>query len=111
MYLPVPDSSPKKWMNVEIKYVEHKWHDDFGEFYTYVIKNAEIVDIVDEEELVEDIKRSIKAWLDEGYSIDQLREEIAVTYGIPERYIDEILERVKVELGLVEVLGMLHEPE
>jgi len=111
MFLPIPNSKPRKWMRVVIRAIENRWFDDFGEFYTYVIKNADIIEILDEEELVEEIKKSVKTWLDEGYSIEQLREEIAITYGIPEKFIDGILERVKVELGLLEVANMFLEPE
>ena len=110
MYLPIPGSKPRRWMRVVIRAVENRWFDDFGEFYTYVIKNADIVEIVDEEELVEEIKKSVKIWLDDGHSIDELREQIAITYGVPEKFIDLILDRVKWELGLVELRGMLHEP-
>jgi len=109
MLLPIPNS--RKWMRVEIRVIEHRWFDDLGEFYTYTIKNGEIVEIIEEEELVEDIMKSVKHWLDDGHSVEQLREEIAIAYGIPERYIDGILERVKVELGLIEVANMLIEPD
>ena len=98
-------------MRIVIHAIENKWFDDYGEFYTYVIKNAEIIEIVDEEELVYDIMKSVKAWIDDGYPIDELREQIAIVYGIPEAYIDLILEKIKVEFGLVEIGGMLYEPE
>jgi hypothetical protein len=110
MFLPIPGSKPRKWMRVVIHAIEQKWFDDYGEFYTYVIKNADIVEIVDEEELVYDIMKSVKAWIEDGYPLNELREQIAIVYGIPEKYIDLILERVKVELGLVEMQGMLIEP-
>ena len=110
MYLPIPGSKPRKWMRVVIRAVENRWFDEYGEFYTYVIKNAEIVEVVDEEELVDEIKRSVKVWIDDGYSIDELREQISIAYGIPDAYIDLILDRVKWELGLVELRGMLYEP-
>jgi len=110
MFLPIPGSKPRKWMRVVIHAIEQKWFDDFGAFYTYVIKNADIVEIVDEEELVYDIMKSVKAWIEDGYPLNELREQIAIVYGIPEKYIDLILERVKVELGLVEMQGMLIEP-
>ena len=98
-------------MRVVIRAVENRWFDEFGEFYTYVIKNADIVEIVDEEELVDEIRKSVIIWLDEGYSIDDLKEQIAITYGIPEKFIDLILDRVKWELGLVEKSNMLIEPD
>jgi len=111
VFLPIPGSKPRKWMRVVIHAVENRWFDDYGEFYTYVIKNADIIEIVDEEDLVHDIMKSVKAWIEDGNSIDQLRELIAIVYGIPEKFIDEILEKVKVELGLVEVQGMLLDPD
>jgi len=98
-------------MKITIKAVENRWFDSFGEFYTYVIKNAEIDEIVDEEELVEDIVKSVRAWLDDGYSINELRLQIAVVYGIPGRFIDLIIEKVKVELGLIEVSDMIIDPD
>jgi len=111
VFLPIPGSKPRKWMRVVIHALENRWFDDYGEFYTYVIKNADIIEIVDEEDLVHDIMKSVKAWIEDGNSIDQLRELIAIVYGIPEKFIDEILEKVKAELGLVEVQGMLLDPD
>jgi len=111
MYLPIIGSKPRKWMDIKIRYIENRWFDEFGEFYTYVIKNADIIDIVDEEDLVLDIVRSVRGWLDEGHSIDELKEQIAITYGIPERFIDLLLDRVKWELGLIEKSNMLVEPD
>ena len=111
MYLPILGSRPRKWMNIKIRYVENRWFDEFGEFYTYVIKNADIIDIVDEEDLVNEIRKSVITWLDEGNSIDELKEQIAITYGIPERFIDLVLDRVKWELGLIEKSNMLLEPD
>ena len=110
MYLPIPFTKPRKWMRVVIRAVEKKWFDDFGKFYTYVLKNAEIIEVIDEEELVEDMIKTVKAWLDEGYTIDQLRERIILAYGIPDAFVDELLERVKVELGLVKIKNVLEEP-
>jgi|Deesub1362A_J573_1020465.scaffolds.fasta_scaffold06990_3 hypothetical protein len=109
--LPIIGSNPRKWMRIVIRAVENRWFDEFGEFYTYVIKNAEIVEVVDEEKLVDDIRRSVITWLDEGHSIDELKEQIAISYGIPEKFIDLILDRVKYELGLVEMNDMLIEPD
>jgi hypothetical protein len=110
MYLPIPYTKPRKWMRVVVKAIENRWFDDYGEFYTYAIKNTEIVEVVDEEELATHIKRSVRDLLDEGYTVYEMREQIAIAYGIPETCIELILDRVKVELGLVEVRGMLVEP-
>ncbi len=104
MFLPIPNTNPRIWMRIVIRAVENRWFDDFGEFYTYMIKNAEIIEIVDEEELVEDILRSVKAWIEDGPPIDELRERIEVVYGIPDAYIDLILDRIKAELGLVDAI-------
>ena len=60
MYLPIPSSKPRRWMRVVIRAVENRWFDEYGELYTYIIRNAEIVEIVDEE-LVEEVKKSVKA--------------------------------------------------
>ena len=110
MFIPVPYTKPRKWMRIVIGGVENRWFDSYGEFYTYIIKNAEIVEIVDEEELAFHIKQTVRDLLDEGYSIHEMRDQIAIAYSIPETCIDLILERVKVELGLVEMNGMLVEP-
>ncbi len=84
--------------------MRNRWFDDFEEFYAYVIKNAEIIEIVDEKELVGDIFRSVKAWIEDGSPIDELKEKIGVIYGIPDAYIDLILDRIEAELGLVDAL-------
>ncbi|WP_456478170.1 hypothetical protein [Geoglobus ahangari] len=102
MFLPIPLTKPRKWMNIRIRYIERRWVDDFGEFYTYLLKNAVIEEIVDEEELVWRITRDLIR--EEISPVDALaiREFISSVYGIAEEYVDLILEKVRYELILYE---------
>ncbi|AIY89948.1 hypothetical protein [Geoglobus acetivorans] len=102
VFLPIPLTKPRKWMNIKVRYLEHRWFDDFGEFYTYLLKNAVIEEIVDEEELVWRITRDLIR--EEISPVDALaiREFISSVYGIAEEYIDLILEKVRHELILYE---------
>lgn len=99
MLIPVP-LTRQKWMNIKIRALEQKWFDDYGQFYTYVLKNAVIDEIVDEEELIWQIVKTI---VDEGLNFDEkLRERIMLCYGIAEEYVDIIYERVRNKVKAIE---------
>ncbi|MBE8539459.1 hypothetical protein [Geoglobus acetivorans] len=102
MFLPIPLTKPRKWMNIRVRYVERRWFDDFGEFYTYVLKNAVIEEIIDEEELVSRIAKLLFESEIHPVQLDEVREYIVDVFGIAEEYVDLILDKVKYELILLE---------
>ncbi len=95
LYLPIPLTNPRKWMNVRIKYIERKWFDDFGSFYTYLLENAEVVEVVDEDELVWYVAKSMRDLEVHPDDVQELREQIVKTFGIAEKYVDLILHKVR----------------
>ncbi len=102
MFIPIPLTKPRKWMNIRVRYIERRWFDDFGQFFTYALKNAVIDEIVDEEELVWRIVKSLREEEIHPDSIDDIKEYIMQVYGIAEEYIDLILQKVKYELEIYE---------
>jgi len=102
MFLPIPFTKPRKWMNISIKAVERRWFDDFGEFYTYVLKNAAITEIVDEEELVWRIARTLIKEEVHPDDVDGIEDHIMETYGIAEEYLNLILQKVRNEMKVLE---------
>ena len=87
-------------MDVVIRVVERRWFDDFGEFYTYTLKNAVIDEIVDEDELVWRIAKSLRD--EEIHPDENIEEYIMQVYGIAEEYLDLILQKVRNEMRLLE---------
>ena len=102
MFIPIPLTKPRKWMNIRIKAVERRWFDDFGQFCTYALKNAVIDEIVDEDELVWRIAKSLKDGEIHPDDVDGIEEHIMEVYGIAEEYLDLILQKVRNEMRLLE---------
>ena len=102
VFIPIPLTRPRKWMNIRVRAVERRWFDDFGQFCTYALKNAIIDEIVDEEELVWRITKSLRDEEIHPDNIDDIREHIMEVYGIAEEYIDLILQKVRHELRVYE---------
>ncbi len=102
MFLPIPLTKPRRWMNLKVRYLERRWFDDFGEFYTYLLKNSVIEEIIDEEELVSRIAKLLFEAEIHPVQIDEMKEYIINVFGIAEEYVDLILDKVKYELVLLE---------
>jgi len=99
VFIPIPLTKPRKWMNIRIRGVERRWFDDFGQFYTYALKNAVIDEIVDEDELVWRIAKSLR---DVELHPDDIEKHIMDVYGIAEEYLGLILHRVRKEMKILE---------
>lgn len=102
MLIPIPLTKPRKWMNIRIRAVERRWFDDFGQFCTYALKNAVIDEIVDEDELVWRIAKSLKDGEIHPDDVDGIEEHIMEVYGIAEEYLDLIMQKVRNEMRLLE---------
>ncbi len=102
MFIPIPLTKPRKWMNIRIRAAERRWFDDFGQFCTYALKNAVIDEIVDEDELVWRIAKSLKDGEIHPDDVDGIEEYIMEVYGIAEEYLDLILQKVRNEMRLLE---------
>ena len=102
MYLPIPFTKPRKWMRVVVRGVEKRWFDDFGEFCTYVLKNVKIEEIIDEDELVWYIAKTMREMEVHPDDIEVLKDKIAETYGIAEEYVNSIVYQVRNWLILYE---------
>ncbi len=82
-------------MNIRVSYIERKWFDNFGSFYTYLLENAEVVEVVDEDELVWYIAKSLRDLEVHPDDVQGLREQIVKNFGIAEKYVDLILHKVR----------------
>ena len=83
MFIPVEFNGQRKWANIRIKCIENKWFDNFGQFYTYLVEHVEVTDVIEEEELVEDVREYILLLLaSENCSDEDLVGEIMVQYGV-----------------------------
>jgi|Deesub1362B_J571_1020462.scaffolds.fasta_scaffold00781_30 hypothetical protein len=102
MFLPIPLTKPRKWMNIRIKAVERRWFDDFGQFCTYALKNAVIDEIIDEDDLVWRIAKSLRDEEIHPDDVDGIEEHIMEVYGIAEEYLDLIMQKVRNEMRLLE---------
>ncbi len=102
MFIPIPLTKPRKWMNIRIKAVERRWFDDLGQFCTYALKNAVIDEIVDEDELVWRIAKSLRDEEIHPDDVDGIEEHIMEVYGIAEEYLDLIMQKVRNEIRLLE---------
>jgi len=74
-----------KWVNLRIHTIEEKWLRGGVEFYRYIIKYAEVVDEADEEEIAE-LKKFVKKLIEEGYTLNEIVENVSIAMGIPEYY-------------------------
>ncbi len=61
------------------------WFDDFGQFYMYLLKNAVIEEIVDGDDLVWRIVKSLRDGEVHPDDILYSREHIMEVYGIAEK--------------------------
>jgi len=102
VFIPIPLTRPRKWMNIKIKALERRWFDDFGQFCTYALKNAVIDEIVDEDELVWRITKSLRDEEIHPDDIDSIEEHIMEVYGIAGEYIGLIMQRVRNGLKVLE---------
>ena len=102
MFIPIPLTKPRKWMNIRIRAVERRWFDDFGQFCTYALKNAVIEEIVDEDELVWRIAKTLREAEIHPDDVDGIEEHITEVYGIAEEYADLILQKVRNEMRILE---------
>lgn len=96
MFIPIPFTNPRKWMDIRIRAVERRWFDEFGKFSTYTLKNVIIEDIVDEDELVWMIVKTLRD--NEIHLSDDIEKKLVEVCGIAEEYIGLILERVRNEM-------------
>lgn len=102
MFIPIPLTKPRKWMNIRVRYVERRWFDDFGQFLTYMLKNAVIEEIVDEDELVWRISKSLRDAEIHPDDDEGVEDYIVRVYGIAEEYAGLILQRVRNEMRVLE---------
>jgi len=83
MFIPIEFNGVRKWANVRIKLIENKWFDSFGEFYTYILEYAEVNEILDEEELIRDLREYITGLMNhENCREEDLINEVMIQYGI-----------------------------
>jgi len=102
VFIPIPLTKPRKWMNIRIRGVERRWFDDFGQFCTYALKNAVIDEIVDEDDLVWRITKSLRDEEIHLDDIDSIEEHVSQIYGIAKEYIGLIMQRVRNGLKVLE---------
>lgn len=108
MLIPIEINGCRKWLRIVIRGVELKWFDDYGEFYTYMLEHAEIVEIVDEEKLIEEIKEYITRLKDCGNCTYQdLVNELVVQYGLSTKNAILLLNVAGIELKTMDAVRSL----
>lgn len=98
VFIPVEFNGERKWANVRIKFIERKWFDNFGEFYTYVLEHAEVTEVLDEQEIVNDLRE----YLTRLPEIDdeELIREVMVQYGVSHKNAILLLRAAGFRLGV-----------
>ncbi|RLI75911.1 hypothetical protein DRP05_13920 [Archaeoglobales archaeon] len=106
MWVPVGNG---KWINIELHIVEERYMLNCSDvaLSRFILKYAEVVDEASDEEIAEEVRKVVKMLIEDGYSINEIVERAMLILGIPEIYIRGMIDRVMVELGLLNRNGML----
>lgn len=74
--------------------------DDYTAACRYTINKIEVTDSVSEEELASTILYEIQNQIEDGVSVRQLCRIITDYYGVASNYCCDLIQRIKLELGM-----------
>lgn len=86
------------WADVTFDCERRVYASNLLDLEEYILKHARVRDVYKEEEIIFDIKKTLAGLLKGCRSSKQVIKEVSELYGIPEEFVEEILENLLVEI-------------
>jgi NADPH-dependent 7-cyano-7-deazaguanine reductase QueF len=86
------------WADIGIAYTRRIYASSLLELEEYILKYANVHEVYEEKEIINDIKKTIYALLKLNKGRMQIVEEISGLHGIPQQIVEEIYDELITEL-------------
>ncbi len=86
--------------NVKLHALEHTVFDDLTHACRYAIERIEVADTLSEEEMAARIMQELKGLIRNGVDIKELCRVVKEYFGVAAKYCCDIIQRIKLEVGM-----------
>jgi hypothetical protein len=86
--------------NIKLHAIEHMTFEDHTNVCRYTLKKIEVTDTTSEEEFASTILKDLRGQIQNGMTIKELCRIITEIYGVADKYCCDLVQRIKLELGM-----------
>ncbi len=102
MLLPIKISPRRRvWADVSFRYEKHIYASSTEDVARYTLKYGRVNGIYEDEEIAQDLKRTVYSMLRDGIPRRQIVEETSALYGIPAECVEEVVAAGEADYDLI----------